>query len=295
MTGAAVDRLALYFGGEPTRQGLLARVELDATVEGDAALRQRLRADLGADLRPDGSVGGAALPTIWRAHELLDLGEPAESPRLQPLLSWILRRQGRPGAFGEGCDRERHARQACEHFLAGFVAPAPPAERLAPITLPNGKPFRAEAAARFALSCLALRAVLRAGQVSAPAVGQHVRSLVRLSQQWTEWGGYFAPDMIVAGLHALAAAGAEGREPVQRLTALVVAHQDRNGDWPHADSFHVLEALLAAGGAEAEAAIARAAPRLEQLQRPDGTFGSTARQERALIGLRALLRARRSR
>jgi hypothetical protein len=39
--------------------------------------------------------------------------------------------------------------------------------------------------------------------------------------------------------------------------------------------------------------VRRALPALEERQRADGSFGSTAQQERALIGLRALLWAGR--
>ena len=86
-----------------------------------------------------------------------------DSPAIVRPLAWLLDLQDRPGSFHDGCDRARHARQLCQHYLAGFFAPAPPAQRLAPVTLPTGKVFRVESAARFAISCLALRAVLRAG------------------------------------------------------------------------------------------------------------------------------------
>ena len=78
-------------------------------------------------------------------------------------LDWMLDLQDRPGAFHYGCDRIRHARRLCQHYIAGFFAPAPPTQRLAPVTLPIGKVYRVEVAARFAISCLALRAALRAG------------------------------------------------------------------------------------------------------------------------------------
>jgi len=49
----------------------------------------------------------------------------------------------------------------------------------------------------------------------------------------------------------------------------------------------VLEVLRATGDPTALAAVRRAVPALVAKQRPDGTFGSTAQQERALIALRA--------
>ena len=289
MTVSAIDRLALFFAAEPTRQGWLARAALGRPGAGDAELARRLAVRAGEEVRADGSVAGAALSTIWRAHELLDLDVPEAAEPARRALNRVMQMQGRPGAYGEGCDRERHPRHLCEHYLTGFFSPGPPTERTAPVTLPNGKVYRAEPAARFAISGLALRAVLRAGFGDRPAVRRHVDTLAEVSARWTDWGGHFPPDLIVVVMHALAAAGAERREVVERLAALAAAHQHVDGGWRNADFFHVLEALRAAGTDEAHAAVRRAAPALIERQRSDGTFGPMAQQERALIGLRALL------
>ena len=294
MIAEAIERLALFFGTERTRQGLLAREALGRTDADDAALAERLRHELTSGLRPDGTVAGGAVPTIWRAHELFDLGERQDSPAIARLLTWLLDLQDRPGSFHDGCDRARHARRLCQHFLAGFFAPAPPGQRLAPVTLPTGKVFRVEPAARFAISCLALRAALRAGASARPSVKRHIQSLARMSEQWTEWHGYFSPDVVVAGLHALAVAGPEQRDIVDRLVGLVTTNQGVEGEWAGADLFQVVDALLATGTLEAQVTVRRAATALSARQRTDGTFGTTAQQERALIGLRALLWASRS-
>jgi len=294
MSAAAIERLALFFGTERTRQGLLAREALGRMDATDAALAERLRDQLASGLRPDGTVAGGAVPTIWRVHELLDLGERQDSPAIARPLTWLLGLQDNPGSFHDGCDRARHARQLCQHFLAGFFAPAPPTQRLAPVTLPTGKVFRVESAARFAISCLALRAALRAGRGERPSVKRHVQSLARISGQWTEWSGYFSPDTVIAGLHALAMAGQEHRDIVHRLVGVVTSNQGVEGEWPSADLFQVLDALLTAGTLEAQVTVRRAATALSARQRTDGTFGTMAQQERALIGLRALLWASRS-
>jgi hypothetical protein len=294
MTAGSIERLALFFGTEQSRQGLLAREALGRPDRGDAALAERLREELKGGLRADGTVGGGAVPTIWLVHELLDLGEPGRSPAISRPLAWLLDLQDRPGTFHDGCDRLRHARQLCQHFLAGFFSPAPPAQRLAPVTLPTGKVFRVEPAARFAISCLALRAVLRAGYGQRPSVKRHLQSLARISEQWTEWNDYFSPDIIVAGLHALTLGGPEYGDIVTRLVGLVTSNQGVEGDWAAADLFQVLDALLASGTLEAQVTVRRSATALIGRQRADGTFGTTAQQERALIGLRALLWASRS-
>ena len=290
MMSSALERLALFFGTEQTRQGLLARSALGQPGKSDAELANALISRMRAEIRGDGSIGGTVVATIWRAHELMDLA-PGSAAVVAPLITWVLALQGKPGAFGEGCDRLRHSQRVCEHYVIGFFAPAPPEQRLAPITLPNGKVFRAEPAARFAISCLGLRAVLRAGQQNRPMIQQHLQSLVRLADQWTGWNGYFAPDVILSGLHALALAGPVYGEMVGRVVDLVRANQAADGSWPNADLFHALEALLAADTPPARESLRRAVPALTARQRADGTFGAMAQQERALIGLQALLRA----
>jgi len=207
------------------------------------------------------------------------------------VMEWILGLQGKPGAFSQGCSRIRHAHRVCEHFISGFFSPAPPEQRLAPVMLPNGKVFRADPAARFVISCLALRAALRGGWGDRAAVQRHLASLHQLQEQWSDWSVYFAADVIVSGIHALALSPLS-HQLRDRLSSLIAAHQAPDGTWPTADLFHTLEALLALGTHPARAAIRRAVPPLLSRQRIDGTFGSTAQQERALIALRSLIWAK---
>jgi hypothetical protein len=287
MSPTALERLALYFGAVRTRQGILARAALGTPAAGDAVLAEELAAVMTAELRPDATIMGGAVPTIWRAHELLDLGRDATDPALARLLAWLMGRQGQPGAYGDGCDKARHAQRVCEHWARGFFSPAPAEVRVAPITLPNGKPFRVEPAARFAISCLGLRAALRAGLGDRPGMAQHLESLRVLAEQWTSWSGSFVPDVMVAGLHALALGGARTRASVEPLVGLIAAHQSPDGLWPNADLFATLDALHATGLEAARVAVGRALPALAERQRADGTFGTMAQQERALIALRA--------
>jgi hypothetical protein len=284
-----IERLALFFAPSPTRQGLLARRALNRKGLGDDALASRLMEKLRSDIRPDGSVDGGVVPTIWRVNELIDLGYRGDETSCARVVQWILGLQQKPGAFSEGCTPTRHAHRVCEHFISGFFAPAPLEQRLAPIMLPNGKVFRAEPAARFGISCLALRAALRARVEARPAVDRHLASLVQLQEQWNNWNGYFAPDVIVAGIHALAFLSPSPDGMRSKLAAMIAAHQSEDGTWPNADLFHTLEALLALGTLEARAAVRRAVPALLARQRFDGGFGPTAQHERALIALRSLI------
>ncbi|HEX3275665.1 MAG TPA: hypothetical protein VHR43_12465 [Gemmatimonadales bacterium] len=288
MSPTPTARLARFFAPLRTRQAILARRLLGVEDPADLALAGLLARELTVELRGDGSLRGAALPTIWRAHELMDLGLGSDAPGVGAALGWVLRQQDAPGAYSEGCDKVRHAHQTCQHRIGGFFSPAPASVRVAPVTLPNGKAFRAEPAARFVISCLALRAVLRAGWVERPGVRRHLDSLALLTAGWTDWAGLFAPDVMVAGLHALAQAGPAYRAAVERAVGLIVAQQQADGTWPNSDLFQLLDTLVATGLPEARLAVRRAAPAVEQRQRPDGSFGATAQQERALIGLRAL-------
>jgi hypothetical protein len=284
-----IERLRLYFAEGSNRQAVLARQALEQPAPGDELLASRLVDDLRAEARMDGSVAGEVVATIWRAHELLDLGCAGDHAGTVRVMGWVLDLQNKPGAFSEGCSAARHAHRACGHFISGFFSPARPEQRFAPVMLPNGKVFRAEPAARFAVSCLALRAALRSGLQERPQVEQHLLSLVRLQEQWEDWNGYFAADTIVAGIHALAFASPPHRELLPKLAATIAAQQANDGKWQHADFFHTLEALHALQTPEAHVAIRRAVPALLARQRIDGSFGSTAQHERALIALRSLI------
>jgi hypothetical protein len=286
---AAIERLAEFFAPRTSRAAILAREGLGRPAPTDPAAREAAVAGLLEGLRPDGSVGGAALPTIWRAIELMDLGHSGQEPGTARLITWVLALAGQPGAFGEGCHPARHEQKACEHYLAGFFAPAPASERLAPITMPCGKTFRPEAAARFAVSCLGLRAVLQAGLAGRASVKKHLTSLSLLAEVWNDWGGYYAPDLVSSALFPLAIAPPVHRGATLRAAAFIADNQRDDGTWSNADLFHTLESLLAANTPPARKAVARAVPALLALQRKDGSFGPTAQEERALIGLRVLM------
>jgi hypothetical protein len=285
----SIERLYTYFHSAQTRQGLLARQALRRPAADDALLAQRLLAELKRQTASERAGFSAAVPAIWRAHEILDLGCTEDDPQCARLMHQVLALQGRPGAFSQGCSRTRHAHRVCEHFISGFFSPAPPEQRLAPVMLPNGKVFRAEPAARFAVSCLALRIALRGRSADRAEVERHHASLLQLSQQWNDWNGYFAPDAIVAGIHALACSPRRDPGLLTRLSILIAGQQNSDGSWDQADLFATLETLRALDTPEARAAVRRAVPALAARQRPDGSFGSTAQQERALIAVRALI------
>lgn len=288
----AVKRLAKFFELQDTRQGVLARRLLGAPRAGDAELTLQLRRQLAAQVGPDGAVAGGLVFTAFRLIELIELGCDEETPAVPRLIGWLQQQQDQPGSYSEGCAPPRHEQGACEHFLSGFLSPGPAEIRVAPVTIPNGKVFRAEPAARFALSCLGLRALLLTPARTYSGVKRHLTSLARLKDAWVTWDGYFPPDLVLTALTTLAAAGESERSAVAAGSQFVIAQQATDGGWPGADRFVALEALEMVGSPEATAAIRRAVPGLIARQRADGTFGPVAQQERALIALRALLGAR---
>jgi len=113
----------------------------------DAVLREQLIGSVVAAIRLDGRTTDFAA-TALAVLDLIDLEAPPS--RLQSALDWLVTQANRPGAFGEGCTAARHAHRVCEHFVGGFFSPAPPSQRAAPASMPNGKVYRVESQARFA-------------------------------------------------------------------------------------------------------------------------------------------------
>jgi hypothetical protein len=282
-----IARLQAYFTPAATRQGILARRLLGAPSDGDEQLARDLARRLAGEIRADGSFGGAFVSTAWAIVELHDLGD--DSSAAGKLSGWLLARQEASGRFGEGCTPPRHSAKACEHFMKGFFAVAPPTERVAPLTLPTGKVIRSEGTARFAASCLALRALILAGQRSQPGVRKHLDSLA-VAAAGPLPTDHYPMELVVASLSTLAHAG-HVEEATVTYRDVLLNLQKADGTWPGLDSFIALEALMAEGSDKALGAVRRAIPSLLAGQRRDGTFGALARQERALIALEALLRA----
>ena len=285
MAVEGIARLQAYFASAPTRQGILARRLLGNPSADDSQLAKDLARRLIADIRADGSVGGAFVSTAWAIVELHDLGGDAAATTR--LADWLLTRQDAPGRFGEDCTPPRHAGRTCEHFMKGFFAVAPATERVAPLTLPTGKVIRSEGTARFAASCLALRGVILAGRESHAGVRNHIESLAAAAMGSLP-SDHYPMEFVVASLSALAHARQE-EKAIEAYRDLLLKRQKEDGTWSALDSFMTLEALMAEGSEKAKGAVRKAIPSLLAVQRRDGTFGALARQERALIGLKAMV------
>ena len=267
----------------------MARRSFGRAFASDAVLREQLIGSVAATIRADGSA--ADFPaTALAVLDLIDLDAP--SSRIQSSLDWLIAQANRPGAFGEGCTAARHAHRVCEHAVGGFFSPAPPSQRAAPASMPNGKVYRVESQARFAASCLALTAVLRAGRAHEPAVQRHLDSFSNLQLEWETWGDFLVPDLAFNAIAALAVAPERWQPTLEAMVRLAGNQQLHDGTWPRVDFFNALDGLCRANHPLVGPILEQALPGLLQRQRDDGSFGNVAADERALVGLRVLERVK---
>lgn len=282
----ALSALDRWFDPRSTRPAILVRRARSSPNPDDAALAQRLVSQFRAETRMDGSVRGDFAVTTWRAIELMDLDHGADNAGTVRVIGYLLARQDEPGAYGRDIVRREHGGRA----LPGFFSPGPADVRVAPVTLPNGLVITDETDARYALSCLALRAALKARHENRPQVRAHAESLADLAR---EWGGAMPLTLACSTLHGLALADPPMREMIPPLVGRI-AEAQKDGTWKETEFFHALQALLAVHDAGATEAIGRAIPALIRMQGKDGGFAPDGPigEERGWIAVRALQRAR---
>ena len=221
-------------------------------------------------------------------NELRFQQDPQTRRLVVRVVGWLLARQQQAGRFGEGCTDDRHARGLCHHFLSGFFSPASPEEPVAPLAFPFGTTLRDEAEARFAASCFALRAVLRARQERRPGVLDHVTGLLSMGQVWGGWGGPWSQDAVLFALGGVAHAPLDYRERVERLAGGIARRQRPDGHWNGADQILALDVMLSIPAEMAQAAVRAALPGLCSQAREGTLFADPATEDRSLIALRAL-------
>ena len=151
-----------------------------------------------------------------------------------------------------------------------------------PLVLPNGTTLASPADAAFAGECFGLRVMLRARYDHRPGV---LQQLDRVLAGWTER----SDDLAAGALAVMALSPPPYRDRLDAGVEHLARTQQPDGTWGQANVFAVLEGLLLAGVRPARTVVARAVPALLQRQRPDGSFDDPPQEERALIGLRAVL------
>lgn len=249
-----IARLEELFQDRSTRQGVLARQLLGKERAGDAKLAELLCNEVGARTRMDGSIGDSLVDTAWAAWELMDLGIDALNGGLSRLIAWVLTRF---------------------ESAQPFAVPTP-------LVLPTGVAFDVPDHATLAARCLGMRVLVRARHGERPAMAREIEAIATAPQPPTL-------NLSAAVLSALALAPPQHRHHLDGLVNRLGTAQNPDGGWTGADLFHMLEALVLAGIRPARAVVARAAPALLALQQDGGAFDEPPQEERALIGLRALL------
>ncbi|MCZ6915625.1 MAG: hypothetical protein O7I93_02510 [Gemmatimonadetes bacterium] len=268
---------------------MVARQLLGITRPDDDRLADHLIRERRRKTRLDGSVDGALQDTAWSAWALLRLGCTKGHAGLDRMIGFLLSRQDQPGRFGEGCSERRHPIANCMHFMSGFFSPGPVDRAIAPLALPTQAVILTEFGARFAVSCIALRTVLRAGEDQRGAVVAHIESLFHLVDGWQQQSQFpDSLDLVFTTLGALGLAPLEYRERVEKTADLIIGLQNAEGTWGGTSIFHALDGMMAIRSDAAQRAIGRALPHVLALQRASGAFDDAESDELALIALRAV-------
>lgn len=285
---AALDRLADFFRKRDTRAGILARRLLGCERQTDGQLAEHLVREGRRKTRIDGSVNGSLADTAWLTWELLDLDCPADHAAVVRTVGYLLSRQDQPGHFAEGCTDERHQRKLCSHFMKGFFSPGGADRPIAPLTFPTGVTAQPEYAARFAVSCAALRVVLRAGEERRTGVLEHLDSLVVLVREPDQLEFDGRQDLAFFALGALALAPPSYRGPLERLAEHLADTQTPDGTWARATTMHALDMLSSVHTPASRGALVRAAPFLCNMRLTNDAPGADEREEAALVAARVL-------
>lgn len=267
------ERAAAFFRDRPTLEGVAARRLLNVPAAGDAALADHLIRERRRRSRMDGSIDGSLVLTARALSDLLDLGAQADDAGVVRLAGFLLTRQDRPGRWSDDGSAGD-----------GFFSAGPRDRPIAPLRLPSGAEFDEEEDARFVASCLALRAVLRAGHDARASVRTHLERLLALRT--------YDPPLAFVVLGAVGLAPPEYHPRIAGLLREVGDRQRPDGTWPDVSVFHAVDMLLAVPTAAARALVRAAAPGIAGLQRESGAFDEGESEVLALIALRALDAAR---
>lgn len=268
-----LDDAAAFFRNRRTLQGVLARRLLNAQAPEDAELADHLIRERRRQSGMDGSIGGSLVLTARAVWEMMDLGANPDDAGIVRLTGFLLTRQNQPGRWSDDGSAGD-----------GFFSPGPRSRRIAPLLFPSGTVFDDEDDARFVASCLALRAVLRAGHEDRAPVRTHLERLLALKT--------VDPHLAFVVVGALGMGPPPYQERITHLMDATAAHQREDGTWPGVTVFHAVDLLLSVPSAAARALVRQAAPYIAGLQTPSGAFDPTESEAIALIALRALDTAR---
>lgn len=269
----ALGRARAFFRDRATPAGVVARRLLGRATAADEELADHLVRERRRRSRMDGSINGSLVDTARAAWELLDLGALADHAGVVRLTGFLLGRQDAPGRWGE-----------LTGLGDGFFSPGPVDQSIAPLTLTAGVVLEHENDARFAASCIALRAILRAGFDERTRVRTHVDALIGMSG--------LAPTLEVLVLGTVGLASPDYAARVNELAESLVGRQNDDGTWAGVPLCHALEALSTIPTPAAREGVRRAAAPLLTMQAESGSFDEGDSEQLALIAVRALVTAR---
>lgn len=270
-----LERAADFFARRPTVAGVVARRLLGRTLTGDMDLCDHLVRERRRRSRLDGSIDGSLVSTARALWDLLELGVERDHAGVVRLSGYLLMQQDRPGRWSDDGNAGD-----------GFFSPGSRDRPVAPLRLPSGTVFRKEEDARFVASCIALRAVLRAGHEERRPVVTHLERLLRLR--------VLEPHLGFVVIGALGMAPPEFRTRIDSLVEEAGRHQQTDGSWPEVTVFHAVDLLMTVPTAQARALVRSAAPYIAKQQTTSGAFDPDESESIALIALRAMLHARRT-
>jgi len=263
------ERAFAFFKGRQSLQAILARRLLMCGTPDDDELADHLIRERRRRTRMDGSTADSLVLTARATWEMMELGAPHDHAGVVRMTGYLLNRQDQPGRWSEDGAAGN-----------GFFSPGSGDEPIAPLALPSGTTFHDDDDARFVASCLALRAVLRAGHERRAAVRAHIEGLLSIRT--------IDPHLMFVALGALGTAPPEFGPRVAPLMDAVAERQLEDGSWPGVTIFHAADLILAVPTAAAYAAVRRAAPFIAGMQTASGAFDASESESIALIALRAL-------
>ncbi len=289
----AIERVSAYFADRETRPALVARRLLGARRESDEKLAATLVREHRSRQKSDGSVANDLVVTAWFVWEMLDLGQPPDSPAVSRAVKWMLARQDKDGAYAPHQPGKKTPVDPRYAAMGGFFAYRTAGRTIARLALASGASVTSDSGSRFLASCIALRSVLRAGHGNETLVRRHVGTLLALPKLWDTWGGVWNPTLMIGALSAIAWSPEPFRNQLPILAEHVALNQKPDGSWRNLDIVHAVAALVDVPLPQARESVALAAPRLARMQTQNGSLGAGATaEERTLIALRAWLIAR---
>lgn len=302
MTSGSVERALeaaqRWIEAQDAPEAVIAAHDAGRAVDPDSAKRwvRRILADQDAG----GSWGGGLLATAEALRTLAEIRAAAslgeQDPGIGRAIDWLRARRGVPGAWSDGCTKERHRAGTCHHFLGAFFSPAPPEVPQERVRLRSGAHASGDAEVRFVASACALDAILQWVEPSRDA-RLHLEGLRRVVGLWPD-----APPTELSTVSLLSAikplirsTAEEDRRAAERGLRTLAGRQRGDGSWVDTDPFQALEVFSLSESAAVDPersrrALWHGARLLIAAQKSDGSWGGEEPVGRAFIAWKTLRR-----